>query len=176
MICIELANTLWCVNLIWTLLMSPKCYFQSCCCFTHAWIVTFFLHLNKYSPNQLLSFLSWSLRKLRARDVSKFHIQLCLSLGAMFIVFVAGFDRTEYRAGCITVGVLIHYFTLVAWMWMGAEALLMFQKLVIVFGHVTYRSILLASLFCWSKCSNTNTHTPTHETCHLIIVKQEERN
>ena len=34
---------------------------------------------------------------------------------------------------CVTVSVLVHYFTLVSVMWMGAEALLMFQKLVIVF-------------------------------------------
>ena len=31
-------------------------------------------------------------------------------------------SRTENRAGCITVGVLLHYLILVTWMWMGAEA------------------------------------------------------
>ena len=102
-----------------------------------------------------VSFLSWMLRRLRAHYASKFHIQLCLSLGAMFIVFVAGIDRTENRVGCVTVGVLIHYFTLVAWMWMGAEALLMFQKLIIVFGNITRRYIILVSLFCWGRRTNS---------------------
>ena len=110
----------------------------------------------------LVSFFSWTLRRLRAKDASKFHVQLCLSLGAMLIVFVAGIDRTENRAGCITVGVLIHYFTLVAWMWMGAEALLMFRKLVLVFGEMSLRFLLLVSLVCWSKRTCTHTHTNTH--------------
>jgi hypothetical protein len=51
--------------------------------------------------------------------------------------------------GCVTVSVLIHYFTLVAVMWMGAEALLMFQKLVIVFVQITTRYIVIVSLVCW---------------------------
>ena len=54
-----------------------------------------------------------------------------MSMLVMLIVFMAGIGRTENRAGCITVGVLLHYFILVTWMWMGAEAVLLFQKLVI---------------------------------------------
>ena len=88
-------------------------------------------------------------RKFRERDVSKFHIQLCLSLILMLIVFVVGIDRVSVRAGCITVGVLIHYFALVSWMWMGAEAVLMFQKLVIVFSNITWKYHLIVSIFCW---------------------------
>ena len=90
-------------------------------------------------------------RQLRSKDISKFHIQLCMSLGGMLIVFVAGFDKTGNQAGCITVGVLIHYFTLVAWMWMGAEALLMFKKVVLVFGEVSFCFVLFVSLICWGK-------------------------
>ena len=90
-------------------------------------------------------------RKLRARDVSKFHVQLSLSLLCMLLVFVVGIDRTEVFEGCVTVSVLIHYFTLVTIMWMGAEALLMFQKLVIVFVQITTRYIVIVSLVCWCK-------------------------
>ena len=67
-------------------------------------------------------------RKFRERDVAKFHVQLALSMLLMLIVFVAGIGRTENRAGCITVGVLLHYLILVTWMWMGAEAVLLFQN------------------------------------------------
>ena len=74
-----------------------------------------------------------------------------MALTCMYIVFASGIEQTNTRAGCITVGVLIHYFSLVAWMWMGAEALLMFQKLVIVFGTISWKHILLASIVCWSK-------------------------
>ena len=91
------------------------------------------------------------IRKLRGRDAAKFHVQLCLALLGMLLVFVAGIDRTEVFEGCVTVSVLIHYFTLVAVMWMGAEALLMFQKLVIVFVQITTRYIIILSLVCWCK-------------------------
>ena len=77
-------------------------------------------------------------------------------MGAMFLVFVVGIERTYNRAGCITIGVLIHYFSLTAWMWMGAEALLMFQKLIIVFGQITYRYLLVVSIACWGKYPKIN--------------------
>ena len=69
----------------------------------------------------------------------------------MLIVFVCGINRTSVYGGCVVVSVLIHYFTLVAVMWMGAEALLMFQKLIIVFVHITTKFIIAVSLVCWCK-------------------------
>ena len=74
---------------------------------------------------------TFDFRDFRQKDVAKFHVQLAMSMMFMLIVFVAGIDRTENRAGCITVGVLLHYLILVTWMWMAAEAVLLFQKLVI---------------------------------------------
>jgi hypothetical protein len=53
------------------------------------------------------------------------------------------------HGGCMTVSVLLHYFALVAVMWMGAEALLMFRKVVIVFVRITTKYILAVSLVCW---------------------------
>ena len=90
-------------------------------------------------------------RKLRSRDATKFHAQLSLALLGMLTVFVTGIDRTEVFEGCVTVSVLIHYFTLVAVMWMGAEAILVFQKLVMVFTQITTRQIVIVSLICWCK-------------------------
>ena len=84
-------------------------------------------------------------------------MSLAVSLMFMLIVFVAGIDRTENRAGCITVGVLLHYLILVAWMWMAAEAVLLFQKLVIVFKKSTTIYIVIVSIVCWGKlCLTTN--------------------
>ena len=51
----------------------------------------------------------------------------------------------------MTLSLLLHYFTLAAVMWMGAEALLMFQKLVIVFVRVTTKFIIIVSITCWGK-------------------------
>ena len=98
-------------------------------------------------------------RKLRQRDASKFHIQLCIALLYMLIVFVVGIDKTKLYGGCLTVSVLIHYFGLVSVMWMGAEAVLMFRKLVIVFGQTTTRFIIAVSLVCWCKCLSVNCFT-----------------
>ena len=94
-------------------------------------------------------------RKLRERDSTRFHIQLCIALFCMLIIFVSGINRTSVYGGCVFVSVLIHYFTLVAMMWMGAEAVLMFQKLVIVFTSITTRYIIAVSLVCWCKWSIT---------------------
>ena len=69
----------------------------------------------------------------------------------MLVVFVAGVNRTKYKTGCIIVGVLLHYLILVAWMWMAAEAILLFQKLVIVFTNVSLKYIIIVSVICWGK-------------------------
>ena len=91
-------------------------------------------------------------RKLREQDVTIFHIQLCIALFCMLIVFVCGIDQTSVYGGCVFVSVLIHYFTLVAVMFMGAEAVLLFQKLIIVFGQTTTKFFIAVSLICWCEC------------------------
>ena len=90
-------------------------------------------------------------RKVRQRDVSKYHIQLSIAIFCMLLVFIVGVERTENYGGCVTVSVLIHYFTLVAVMWMGAEALLMSKKLVDVFVQISTKYIISVSLVCWRK-------------------------
>ena len=67
----------------------------------------------------------------------------------MLVVFAVGINRTENTVGCVTVGVLLHYFLLSAWMWMGAESLLLFQKLVLVFLRTTRRYFFIISATCW---------------------------
>ena len=61
----------------------------------------------------------------------------------------------------MAVSALIHYFTLVAVMFMGAEAVLMFKKLVIVFGSTSTKFFVTVSLICWRKCITAG---------HLIII------
>ena len=69
----------------------------------------------------------------------------------MLLVFVIGIDQTGIYGGCVAVSALIQYFTLVAVMWMGAEAILMFQKLVIVFTQITTKYIIGVSIICWGE-------------------------
>ena len=61
--------------------------------------------------------------------------------------------------GCMTISVLVHYFALVAVMWMGAEALLMFRKIVIVFVHITKTYLVSVALICWRKLSVTKIYS-----------------
>ena len=69
----------------------------------------------------------------------------------MLLVFVVGVKRTSPPEGCIMVSILIHYFTLASVMWMGAEAILMYRKLVVVFVQITTRYLVIVSLICWCK-------------------------
>ena len=70
---------------------------------------------------------------------------------AFVLVASSAGDMSTVYGGCMTVSVLVHYFTLVAVMWMGAEALLMLQKLVYVFYKITTKYIITVSIVCWSK-------------------------
>ena len=97
-------------------------------------------------------------RKLRVRDVSKFNVQLCLAMFLMLLVFVVGVERTENTIGCTVASVLIQYFTLASVFWMGAEAVLMFKKLIIVFGRISTTFIVVTSLICWGKCKQLQKH------------------
>ena len=99
-------------------------------------------------------------RKFRERVATIFHVQLCVALYCMLIIFVCGINRTAIYGACVAVSALIHYFTLVAVMFMGAEAVLMFQKLVIVFGSPSTKFFVTVSLICWRKCTTA---------VHLII-------
>ena len=91
-------------------------------------------------------------RKLRLRDTSKYHIQLCIAIFCMLLAFVSGAENAaEVYGACVFVSVLIHYFSLAAVLWMGAEAVLMFHKLVLVFKRVTKKTIIITSVLCWSE-------------------------
>lgn len=99
---------------------------------------------------QCIYYLLLHLRKLRQRNTTVSHIQLCIALFCLLLVFVVGIDQTEVYDGCVTVSVLIHYFTLVAVMWMGAEAALLLLKLATVFT-ITIKHIVAISFICWRK-------------------------
>ena len=90
-------------------------------------------------------------RKMRKLDATKYHVQLAIAILLMLLVFLAGVNRTGQLGGCIAASIFIHYFTLTSVMWMLAEALLMFQKLVFVFKKITKKGIIATSLICWCK-------------------------
>ena len=70
---------------------------------------------------------------------------------SLALVVLSAQNITPLYEGCVTVSALVHYFTLVAVMWMGAEALFMFQKLVLVFTEITTKYVIIVSIVCWGK-------------------------
>ena len=66
------------------------------------------------------------------------HINLCISLAIAKIMFIAGIDKTGPPNGdvpihCQVIAVLLHYFLLVAFMWMLMEGVILYIALIIVF-------------------------------------------
>ena len=87
-------------------------------------------------------------RKIRQKEISKFHAQLCIAIFCMLLFFLIGIDRTESEVGCTISSLVIQYFTMASVAWMGAEAVLMFHKLIIVFGHV---HMVFLSVLAWGE-------------------------
>ncbi len=93
-------------------------------------------------------------RKLRLLDITYFQVQFCISVLGMLLTFMIGIDRTEIEGICTFMSSLLQYFVLSSMLWMAAQALLMFRKLVLVFGIISKRFLLITSLICWSKLTN----------------------
>ena len=76
------------------------------------------------------------------------HINLCINLAIAQIIFIAGIDMTGPPNGdvpihCQVIAVLLHYFFLVAFMWMLMEGVFLYLALVKVFITNTKRYIIV---------------------------------
>ena len=80
-----------------------------------------------------------------------------------------GIDRNENEIVCTAMSALIHYFTLATVFWMGAEAVLMFQKLIIVFGEITVKYFVTVSLICWCKIFTDTTYINTYNVANAYL-------
>ena len=70
---------------------------------------------------------------------------------ALVLVIMSAQRITPYYGGCIMISILVHYFALVALMFMAAEALLMFRKLATPFEKITNKYNIIVSIICWCK-------------------------
>lgn len=120
-------------------------------------------------PEVLAMCYMMCIRRIRKRDASKYHVQLCVAIFCMMLVFVTGIEQTDDYGGCVSVSVLIHYFTLAAIFWMAAEALLMFRKLVFVFERTTNNFIIVVSIACWGKYAVAHVFSPPHHLPHAAV-------
>lgn len=90
-------------------------------------------------------------RKLLKEMAAKVLIQLCVALFIVVLTFVTGIEQTDKPMMCMTVAFVLHYFTLVTFMWMLMEASFMYHAFVRVWpprqGGDIYRSTIVA----WGK-------------------------
>lgn len=92
----------------------------------------------------------------------------------MLLAFVCGIERIEIFEVCVTISALIHYFSLVAMMWLAAEAFLMFQKLIVMFKKTSVAYFVIVSLICWrkflSKCLLRLFTIMLSNDCYSVII------
>ncbi|CAB4022825.1 adhesion G- coupled receptor G4 isoform X2 [Paramuricea clavata] len=58
-------------------------------------------------------------------------LNLCLALLFSLVIFLGGIEQVDDEGTCVTVAALLHYFVLVAVLWMGVEAFHMFVNIVL---------------------------------------------
>ena len=95
-------------------------------------------------------------RNIRKKAVTKFHIQLALSMLLMLlsnlINYIVNTELNNLLGQRICVLVSFLWYTiLVVLMWMGAEGFLLFQKLLLVFKKTTTLYIIVVSMICWGE-------------------------
>ena len=106
---------------------------------------------------------SWLYRNICKKDVTKFHIQLALSMLLMLlsnlIEYIVNIELNNLlrQRYCILES-FFWYTILVVLMWMGAEGLLLFQKLLLVFKKTTTLYIIVVSLICWGEYTTNGGH------------------
>ena len=92
-------------------------------------------------------------RKLRRSEASQLLINLSFALLGLYVTFMfaaQGSSRLSVPF-CGIIGVLLHYFFLVVFFVMAAEAVDLFIKLVIVLGSRITHFITKASVAAWSE-------------------------
>lgn len=92
-------------------------------------------------------------RKLRKDQIAaKILLHLCASLLCVLIVFVSGVERGRVSEdACQIVAALVHYFLLVAFLWMLIEAYFMYQAFVKVFRDYGDYVMWKCSALGWGK-------------------------
>ena len=70
---------------------------------------------------------------------------------ALVLVTLSAEKARPYYGGCVTVSVLVHYFTLASVFLMAAEALLVFRKATTPFEQITTKYNIIVFTICWCK-------------------------
>jgi hypothetical protein len=91
-------------------------------------------------------------RKLRQGKPRQTLFNMALAMLAAWVIFLAGFTRTESEVGCVAVAALLHYFILASFMWMSMEGVLQYLLLVRVqMAHFPRYFMLKTVMAAWGK-------------------------
>ena len=107
-------------------------------------------------------------RKLRLSDHGQLLLNLCFALLGLYISFIFSIHSSSVPALCAIVSIMLHYFMLVVFMVMAAEAVNGYMKLVVVLGNKISHYVIKVIVICWgmslyTKCLVTNNnfnHSP----------------
>ncbi|XP_071497049.1 uncharacterized protein [Diadema antillarum] len=89
-------------------------------------------------------------RRLRASRPRRILLHFCISLLALYLVFLFGIDHASHRdRACLAVGALLHYFLLSTMMWMAVEALNMYLMIIRVFDEEGPCFLTKATVAAW---------------------------
>ena len=99
----------------------------------------------------LLMFVLVLHRKLRHSDHGQLLLNLCTALLGLYVAFIFSVHSSDVVPLCTIVSVVLHYFMLVVFMVMAAEAVNLYMKLVVVLGHSISHYVFKATIICWGK-------------------------
>ena len=90
-------------------------------------------------------------RKLRLSNHGQLLLNLCFALLGLYISFIFSIHSSSVPPLCAIVSIMLHYFMLVVFMVMAAEAVNGYMKLVVVLGHNISHYVIKVTVICWSK-------------------------
>lgn len=87
----------------------------------------------------------------RANDSNKVWLHLCTAVLFLNICFLITVYTTfeQSGAGCIIIGISLHYSVLATYCWMLVISILSYRKLVLVFTNDISKKLLFSSVFSW---------------------------
>ena len=95
-------------------------------------------------------------RKLRLSNHGQLLLNLCFALLGLYISFIFSIHSSDVPPLCAIVSIMLHYFMLVVFMVMAAEAVNGYMKLVVVLGHNISHYVIKATVICWGKYTMLN--------------------
>ncbi|XP_065673373.1 uncharacterized protein LOC100210872 isoform X2 [Hydra vulgaris] len=95
----------------------------------------------------LLTYLLFS--QLLKELAAKVLVQLCGAMMIVMLTFMTGFEQVYRPTVCVSVAIILHYFTLVVFMWMLMEALFMYYAFVKVWPPREDGDIFKTAAVAW---------------------------